>query len=85
MKNTLVDMHNILFAELETLADDSIKEKKLDEEIKRAKAMSGIATTIIRGATVLLQGQKANEEYGRKIAPRIITGQKSEYELGADQ
>lgn len=38
MNNTLGDLNNHLFAQLEKLGDDDLRDEKLDEEIRRAKS-----------------------------------------------
>lgn len=58
MKNTLGDLQNHLFAQLERLGDESTKGQKLTEEIGRAKAMSDVATRIIANGSLVLEGQK---------------------------
>ena len=47
MKNTLGDLNNHLFAQIERLGDEDLKGEELQEEINRAKAVSDIATQII--------------------------------------
>ncbi len=44
MKNTLTDLNNHLFAQLERLGDEDLDGEKLQQEINRAKAISDIAT-----------------------------------------
>ena len=46
-KNTLGDMFNIFAAQLEKLGDD-MEPEKLDQEIKRAEAMSKMADPIVK-------------------------------------
>jgi hypothetical protein len=63
MKNKAIDMHNILFEQLERLNDDEIKGEKLTEEIKRAEAINKTASQIINGARLALDFEKAKSEY----------------------
>lgn len=62
MKNTLGDLNNHLFAELERLADEELQGEKLAEEIERAKAIREIAAQVINNANTALRAQefKAN-------------------------
>lgn len=64
MKNTLTDLNNHLFEQLERLNDDDLSDVELEKEIKRAKAMEGIATNIISNAKLALDAQEFVAEYG---------------------
>ena len=46
MRNKQIDLDNILFAQLERLDDESLEGEALEAEIRRAKAISGIAAQI---------------------------------------
>ena len=46
VKNRQIDLDNHLFAELERLGDESLTEEQLENEIKRAKAISAVAQQI---------------------------------------
>lgn len=48
MKNTLGDLNNHLFAQLEKLSDDDLTGDGLEAEIKRAEAMSKVSEQIIK-------------------------------------
>lgn len=65
MKNSLTDLHNILFEQIERLADDELMEdtERARNERARAKAMSGIASQIINGAKLALNAKKYTDEY----------------------
>ena len=44
MKNTLQDLNNHLFEQLERLNDEDLSDEELDKELKRADGMTKIAT-----------------------------------------
>jgi cytidylate kinase len=67
VKNKLTDLHNHLFEQLERLADDDLD---LDKEIKRAKAMCGVAATIIANGRLAKEAMGLAAEYpelGKKM------------------
>jgi len=47
LKNTLGDLNNHLFAQLERLGDEDIKGEQLVEEIERAKTITIVAKQVI--------------------------------------
>lgn len=61
MRNTLNDLNNYLFAQIERLDEEDISEEKLHTEILRAKAIVGVATAIINNADVAIQAIKMKE------------------------
>lgn len=63
-QNTLGDLNNHLFAQLERLGDEELKGEKLTEEINRAKAISDIATTVIANGALVLKAKTFMHEYG---------------------
>lgn len=77
MKNTLSDLNNHLFACLERLNDENISEDALRKEIKRANAVSDIASNIVANANVQLQAIKyANGQdfENHKEVPKTLIG-----------
>lgn len=58
MKNTLGDLNNHLFAQLERLSDEELTGEKLVEEINRAKSVTSVASQIIATGTLVLEGRK---------------------------
>ncbi len=59
MKNSLGDLNNHLFAQLERLGDEDLKGEALQEEINRAKAVSDIATQVIANGSLVLKANIA--------------------------
>lgn len=62
MKNTLGDLNNHLFAEIERLGDENLEGDKLQAEITRAKAVADIATKIVDNASLVLEAEKFKAE-----------------------
>ena len=58
MKNTLVDLNNYLFEQIEKLNDGDLKGDKLKEEITRSKALTDISRTIIDNANTILSAKR---------------------------
>ena len=76
LRNTLGDLNNHLFAQLERLSDEDIKGEKLKEEINRAEAVSTIAQQIIsNGALALKAKQIASNSLDADMKmPRMLEG-----------
>ena len=79
MRNTLGDLNNHLFAQLERLGDEDVKGAELKEEMERAKSISIVAKQIIDNASIVLQAKKATqdfyEEYGIEgKLPKMLEG-----------
>jgi hypothetical protein len=70
MRNTLGDLNNHLFAQLERLSDEDLKGEQLSEEIERAKSVTSVANQIISNGTLVLQAQRFHTEYKSKDLPK---------------
>lgn len=74
--NTMVDLNDHLFAELERLGDESLEGEALEREIGRAKAVAEISRAAIENANTVL---RACEFEDRKMdaslgLPRMLGG-----------
>lgn len=75
MKNTLGDLNNHLFAQLEKLGDDDLVGEDLDKEIQRSEAMAKIADQIIKNGELQFKAMKHMDEYGyerQKAVPEML-------------
>ncbi|HFD2031067.1 TPA: hypothetical protein ACF2C8_002864 [Clostridium perfringens] len=73
-RNTLKDLNNHLFEQLERLNDDEIQGEKLKEEVERARAMASIATKIIETGNLVLRAKKVMYEQGKEEVPTMLEG-----------
>ena len=62
MQNTLKDLDNHLFAQLERLDDQEMTQEKLNAEVARSEAVVKIASTIIDNTNTVLRAVKLKEE-----------------------
>lgn len=76
MRNTLGDLNNHLFAELERLGDEELTGEELEKEIRRASAISSVSKNIIANANILLQAAKFKEVEMMKSdeMPKMLEG-----------
>lgn len=75
MQNTLGDLNNHLFAQLEKLDDDNLNGEDLESEIKRTEAMAKISEQIIRTGELQFKAMQHMDEYGynrKKSVPEML-------------
>ena len=58
MRNTLGDLNNHLFAELERLSDENLTGEELKVELRRAEGIKNISQQIIANAIVVLKSER---------------------------
>lgn len=56
--NTLLDLNNHLFAQLERLGDEELSQEDLKMEMDRTKAINGVAKNIVDNAKTALEAAK---------------------------
>lgn len=64
MKNTLMDLNNYMFEEIERLQDDSLTDEQLDRAIKRAEAVRKMSDSIIQNASLAYRAYRTAREFG---------------------
>lgn len=75
MKTSLQDLNMYLFEELERLNDteELEKEENLERELKRSKAITTVAQTIINNANTVLEAQKFMSYSGVQELPKMLS------------
>ena len=77
-KDSLYDLNNHLFEQLEYVRDRDIKGAELTEEIKRTEATAKIAGQIIANANLLLKAKMAaNNSMADMTLPQMLEDKKS--------
>lgn len=76
-RNTLSDLNNHLFEQLERLNDEDLQGEDLTQEINRSKAIQSVGRTIIDNGRLLLDAHKLThdpyDENPTKV-PRLLGG-----------
>ena len=67
MKNSLADLNNYRFEQIERLQDDGLDDEALKKEIERGEAVMRTAETIIANAGVQLRAAKFAAEMGMEV------------------
>ena len=73
-KNKITALHNHLFAQLERLNDEDLTAEEVQKETIRAKAITGIASQIIKSNKVVVDAMRlvASGDYTVKELPTMI-------------
>ncbi|MFD5020213.1 hypothetical protein ACFWMP_15025 [Paenibacillus sp. NPDC058367] len=76
MRNTLGDLNNHLFAQLERLSDEELTGEKLADEIGRAKAVTNVASQIIANGSLVLDAIKLSDDRinANTAIPKMLEG-----------
>lgn len=64
MKNTLSDLNNYLFEQLERLNDDSLSEDELEREMKKTDAVVKVSEKIIETGELVFRTMQHMDQYG---------------------
>ena len=64
MKNTLTDLNNYLFEQLERLNDDELTPEELDRELQKTDSIVKISEKIIENGELAFKTMKHLDEYG---------------------
>lgn len=64
MKNTLMDLNNYLFEQIERLNDDDLTEEELEKELKKTDAVVKLSEKIIENGELAFKTMRHMDEYG---------------------
>jgi hypothetical protein len=78
-RNTLLDLNNHLFEALERINDEELSGEALDAEIRRARAVSGVASQIIKSGNLALSAMRLKDaatDAGMSLPPMLKAGER---------
>ena len=81
MKNTLLDLNNYLFEQIERLNDEDLTEEQLDRELKKTDSIVKISEKIIENGELAFKTMKHMDEYGygqMRTVPRMLDSTKGD-------
>jgi hypothetical protein len=81
VQNTLSDLNNHLFEQLERLNDEEISGEQLDKELRRSEGMTKVAEQIIRNGELAYKTMVHMDEYGynqEKKTPDMLATKSAE-------
>ncbi len=74
MRNKITDLNNHLFEQMERLNDDEVQGDQLEAEIKRSKAITGLASQIVANGQLMLRAIAVKDQYlasNQKLPPLL--------------
>ncbi len=71
MKNTLTDLNNHLFAQMERLSEEGISSETIEQEVKRSEAIVKISDAILDNAKTHISACKLMAEHGDRFANQM--------------
>ena len=82
MKNTLVDLNNYLFEQIERLNDDSLTDEQLDRELKKTDSIVKVSEKIIANGELAFRTMKHMDEYGygtKREVPKMLSSDERDW------
>ena len=82
MKNTLLDLNNYLFEQIERINDDELDGEGLDRELKKADTIVKVSEKIIQNGELAFKTMKHMDEYGygqTRSVPKMLDSTKGEW------
>lgn len=72
MKNTLSDLNNYLFEQLERLNDDSLTEEQVERELRKTDSIVKVSEKIIETGELAFKTMQHMDQYGYNAGDRQI-------------
>ena len=81
MKNTLMDLNNYLFEQIERLNDDALTEEELERELKKTDSIVKVSEKIIQNGELAFKTMQHMDEYGygtQRALPKMLESKETD-------
>ena len=82
MKNTLTDLNNYLFEQMERLNDETLDGEQLDRELKKTDSIVKVSDKIIQNGELAFKTMQHMDKYGygmgEKVTPSMLSFRESD-------
>lgn len=87
MAGTLVDVNEMLVAQMKRLSQDDISSEELEKEVKRGEALSKIGQVAVNNANLALKGQQwAEDKVDKSVGlPKMFKNEQKALEVIDDE
>lgn len=72
MRNTLTDLNNYLFEQLERLNDDSLDQEQLERELRKTDSIVKVSEKIIQNGELAFKTMQHMDSYGYNTKDRFV-------------
>lgn len=82
MKNTLIDLNNYLFEQIERLNDDALTDEELDKEIRKTESIVRVSEKIIQNGELAFKTMQHMDQYGygnQRAVPKMLASEDGDW------
>lgn len=82
MKNTLADLNNYLFEQIERLNDDELTDEQLDRELKKTDSIVKVSEKIIQNGELAFKTMQHMDQYGygnQRSVPKLLSNEEGDW------
>lgn len=72
MKNTLTDLNNYLFEQLERLNDDSLDSEELERELRKTDSIVKVSEKIIQNGELAFKTMQHMDHFGYGMGEKVV-------------
>ena len=81
MNNTLMDLNNYLFEQIERINDDTLTDDELDRELRKTDSIVKVSEKIIQNGELAFKTMQHMDEYGygtQRAIPKMLSSRESD-------
>ena len=82
MKNTLMDLNNYLFEQIERLNDEDLTDEELERELRKTDSIVKVSEKIIQNGELAFRTMQHMDQYGygtQRAVPKMLAGDEEDW------